>query len=257
MAKHGPADAWMLIGGYNVGVDLTKFEDSNEAQLEESHTLGDSWVEQSYVGVRQATVSIEGFYDDSQVGAHRLLEQPETTTPSAKICCWGVAGSTNGVDFYGWAGAAQKSYERQLQLGSLVKVAAEFTNDGPADLGKVIWYNHVPTATGASTGGAIGSAVDFGASSTGAAAYLQYYSTSGEANIRVLHSADNLTFATLFTFTKTTKGTAAGVWGAERLTTTGSVNRYIAIDITTASATGAGTTNGLSFFVGLARNLTS
>lgn len=253
MAKRGPADAWMLIGGYNVGVDLRQFEDVNEAMTEESHTLGDAWVEQSYVGVKQASVSIEGFYDDSQVGAHRLLVKHETTSPAAKVACWGVDGSTGGADFTGWAGAFQKSYERQLELGSLVKVSAEFGNDGPVDVGKVIWPYKIASATGATTG----NAVDFGAETTGAACYLQYYATSGEANIRVMHSSDNLTFSELVAFTKTTKGAATGAWGAERIVTTGAVKRYVAIDITTASATGTGTTAGLNFMVGLARNLTS
>ena len=81
-------------------------------------------------------------------------------------------------------------------------------------------------------------------------AYLQYNATAGEANIRIQDSTDATTWETRFTFSKTASG-----FGAERLVTTGAMKRYVRVDVTTASATGAIT--ALNGFVGIVRPKTS
>lgn len=251
MAKRNPADvAFVMVGGRSIGGDLTAFEDKVEAILEQSEALGDAWTKQSYTGLRTANLSIEGFYDDRQGGVHDALNTSADLAPSI---VYTLEGSTYGAGFVGYAAGARATYEQQFSLGSLVKVKAEFKTQGAVDYGKQLWYPHVAASTGATTGAAI----DNGVETTGGAGYLQYNATDGEANIRILHSSDNLTFSTLFTFAQTVKGVATGSFGSERVVTSGVVRRYAAIDITTATATGAGTTAGLNFFVGLARNLST
>lgn len=251
MAKRNPADvAFVLVGGRSIGGDLTAFEDKIEAIVEQSETLGDTWTEQSYTGLRTADLSIEGFYDDRQGGVHDALN---TSADVAPPICYTLEGSTFGAGFVGWAAGARATYERQFALGALHKVKAEYRTQGPVDYGKQLWYPHVASATGNSTG----APVNNGAGTTGGAGYLQYNATAGEANIRILHSSNDGTYTELFAFTQTTKGVATGSFGAERLTTSGEVKQYTAVSITTATATGAGTTAGLNFFVGLARNLST
>ena len=56
---HNISDYVREISGLNV-----------EAMLTESHTFGDSWVEQTYVGVAQiGDITISGFHDDSSGAA--------------------------------------------------------------------------------------------------------------------------------------------------------------------------------------------
>ena len=251
MAKRNPADvAVFLIGGREIVGDLRSFDDSREALIEPSETLGDTWGENSFVGVRTAKLSIEGFYDDRQGGIHDALSASADLTP---VLVYGLAGSTYGAEFVGWAGAKRKTYERQLSIGALTKVAAEFETNGPVDFGKQLWYYHIASATGNTTG----APVDNGVSTTGLAGYLQYGATAGEANISIIHSSDGVTWGTLINFTQTVKGVATGSYAAERVVTTAVAERYLAMNITTATATGAGTTAGLAFFVGAARNLTT
>ena len=157
-----------------------------------------------------------------------------------------LAGTATGAEFTGWASGIEADFSILAERGALHKVRSSFLTAGPVDVGKLVRTWKVHSATGASTG----TPVDFGASSTGGAGYLQYYASAGEANIRMLHSSDNITYATLFTFAKTAAGR-----GAERQTTTGVIERYVALDVTTATATGAIT--ALYTMAGLSRGLTS
>jgi len=239
--------AFVLYAGVDIRTDvLTKFTDNHSVRVVESHTLGDSWVEQKYIGVREANLTLEGFYNDSgtasgPVGSiHSRLSSGVSAT-AGHILTYCLEGTATGARFVGWTSAVVNTYERLLELDGLSKVRAEIKNGGEVEEGRTVYSYKAPGATGRSTGTPLDNAV----SSTGGAGYLQY--NAGEANIRLLHSSDNITYATLFTFTKTASGA-----GAERVTTTGTIERYTAIDVTTASATGA--IAALNLFVGLVRN---
>lgn len=245
MARRGSADvAFLLLGGYDILGTVTQIEDSLEAVVERSDALGDLWEEHSFTGVRRAEIGQEGFYDDAANSVHDAL----STGPGvSRVLCYGIGGTATGAPFIGYEGAMQVNYHRVLSRGTLHKAVAAYRGNGVVDQhGRIVRMYAVHTATGATTG----TPLDGAASSTGGAAYLQYNATAGEANIRVLHSSDNITYATLFTFTKTASGR-----GAERLTTTGVIERYVAMDVTTASATGS--IAALNTFVGLARGALS
>lgn len=252
MAKRNPADvSWFLVGGRQIGGELTAFEDRVEAMVEQSETLGDTWTEQSYVGVRTAELSLDGFYNDAQGSIHDALNASADLAPPI---CYTLENSTYGAGFVGWAAGAKQNYERLFSIGELHKVRSVYQTQGPVDYGKQLWFYKSASATGVSTAAAI----DNGVSTTGAAGYLQYNATNGEANIRIIHSSDGISWATLLTFTKTSSGVATGTFGAERVVTTAAVERYTAIDFSTATATGGNATAGsLVFMVGLARNLTT
>lgn len=244
MTKRGSGDiAFFLVGGYDVLGTMTKFDDNAEALTEEVTVLGNTWRQHAYVGVRNAEITQEGFYDDAAGSVHDML----STGPGvSRVLCYGVAGTATGAAFVGYSGAMQVHYERQVELEKLTKAKASYRTNGPVDNGKIVRTYKAAGATGASTG----TPLDNAASSTGGAGYLQYNATAGEANIRIMDSADNITYSALFTFTKTASG-----FGAERLTTTGAIQRYTAADVTTATATGS--IGALNYFVGIARGLTS
>ena len=242
MARYSAADvSWFLVAGLDVVGTLTEFEDNREARTEETHTLGDSWAEESFVGVRQGEITQQGFYDDAVGSVHDVLSSGPGTTNILSYC---LEGTATGKNFVGWAGGVQVSYQRQAVRDALTKAKATYKGAGPIEQGKVLFPYK---AAGSSFGKP---SVDGLVSSTGGAGYLQYNASAGEAKVKILHSSDDAAFATLFTFTKISSG-----HGAERLTTTGVIERYTAANFTTASATGA--IAALNAFVGLVRTSTA
>lgn len=243
MAKRGSADVgFFLVDGQDVLGTLTQVADTHSAGIQDVSVLGSAWRAQAFTGTREATITQEGFYDDAAGSVHDALSSGPGVSRVLAYC---LEGTATGARFIGYKGAVEVKYDRQVALGSLHRAQAEYRANGPVDDGRTIRTYKAAGATGASTG----TPVDNGVSSTGAAAYLEYNAAAGEANIRVLHSADNITYTTLFTFTKTAAG-----HGAERLYTSGAVERYLAVDVTTASATG--NIGALNYFVGVARGVT-
>ena len=249
MTKRNSADvAFFLLGGYDILGTLTEVDLHGEAILERTDALGDSWQAQAFVGGKDMSLTQKGFYDDNAGSVHDAL----STGPGvSRVLCLGVEGTATGAGFYGLQGAMQVDYKRLSKRNEFTKSEAEYKGNGILNYGQIVRTYKAAGATGASTG----TPLDNAASSTGVAAYLAYNSSAGEANIRVLDSPDNVTYSAAFTFTKTTKGTAAVVAGAERLYTSGAIQRYTAVDITTASATGS--IGALNLFVGIARGATA
>ena len=262
MTVRGAADvAFFQVGGFELLGSVTNFTDKSEAVLVESHALGDAWKEQTFAGVRAAEITQDGFYDDAVDGAHAAL----STGPGVgRVLVYGLEGTATGAGVVCWSNAMEVNYQRIAARDDLVRAKAVYRSNGPVESGKLLRTYKPTGASGATTGGSSG--VDNGASTPayttavavgGGAGYFSWNATANvEGNFRILDSADNLTFATLLTFTKTTSGgtSTAPVRGAERLTTTGAIQRYTAVDYTTASATGG---TGISYLMALVRGLTT
>lgn len=239
MTKYSAADvSWFLIAGQDVVGTLTEFDDRREARTEETHTLGDAWAEHSFVGLREGEITQTGFYDDAAGSIHDALSTGPGATNILSYC---LEGTATGRNFVGWAGGVQVNYHRIAERDALTKAKATYHNVGPIEEGKTLFPYKAVGTTGRKN------SVDNGASSTnGGAGYLQYNATAGECNIRIQHSSDDLSYSDLITFTKTASG-----HGAERITVAGTIERYTAVDFTTASATG--NIAVLNTFVGLVR----
>lgn len=242
MAKTGSDRvSWFLVDGLNLVGVLTQFESRQEAKVERNDVLGGGFETQAFTGVRESQITQEGFYDDDAGSVHDAL----TSGPGqSRVMSYAVEGTATGARFTGFAGAMQINYGRQVARDSLTKARAEYRGNGPFDEGRTLFPWKAVGSTGRKN------SVDGSASSTGGAGYLHYNATAGECNVRILHSSDDVTYATLFTFAKASSG-----HGAERLTTTGTIERYTAADFTTASATGA--ISVFNAFVGLVRGLSS
>lgn len=235
-----------LLGGYNLLGTLTSFNDTREAILERSDTLGDTFEEHLPVGVRRAELTQEGFYDDDQVNGHYAI----TTGPGvSRILVYGWDGTATGAFFTGWASAVEVTYTEAAARNELHKARASYRTAGPVEVGRVIHSYANPAATGKSN------VLDNGASSTGLAAYFAYNATVGEMNVRLRHSASAgaTVGAILFTFTKT--DATAAVAGADRQVTTAAVERYRWFEISTATATGS--LANFRYFGGIVNGLTS
>lgn len=92
-----------------------------EAMLEESHTMGDSWVEQLYTGLRKANeITLKGFFDDdSDTGTDFMWNDPGNTktsgggTRTLKI----LFGGTKSFSTEVWI----KNFRRLPSRGALTK----------------------------------------------------------------------------------------------------------------------------------------
>lgn len=247
MTKYGSDKvAWFLVGGLDVAGCLTEFTDSLEARTEESHGLGDSFVEHQFVGVKAAEIQQSGFYDDAVGSIHDVLSSGPGAT---NVLCYTLEGTATGANFVGWGGGVQVNYQRQIERDGLAKANAVYRNGpgGVVEQGKTVFtYKNVGAIS--ASGGWLAQ-LDRGAASTGTfVGYLQYNydATAGEANIKLVHSASagGTSYSGLVTFTKISAG-----HGAERIAATGAVKRYVSAFFTTASATGDLTK--LTAFVGL------
>lgn len=245
MAKYGSDQvAFLLIDGYSLLGTVTQFSDGKEALTEETHTLGDAWVENEPVGLKKAELSQSGFYDDASLASNAALV---TGYGVSRVACYGVAGNVKGRKMTGFQGAMQTTFKRVMTRGELHKCDASYLGNGQVDEGVLL---HEHAAETSATGNTEASSVDNAASSAaGAIGYLQVSALAlgGYTNVvvKVRHSADNVTFADLITFTAVTAAPAA-----ERATVAGTINRYTAASWAFG---GAGSGQSVTFAVGLAR----
>lgn len=244
MTIRGTVDVpFFLIGGYDLRGTLTDINMDWSAITEETHTLGDSWIENSYVGVRQANIQQSGFYDDDAGSAHEAL----STGPGiSRVLCFGLEGTATGAHFIGFNGAMEVNYRRIANRGVLHKAEAVYRGNGQVDEGRIIRTLKVATASGTSSG----TPVDNGASSTGfAVGYLQSQRVDAIGNVvaKLQHSSDNVTFADLLTFAAVTSAAPSGQRVVSAAT---AAERYVIGDwVFATAAVGASWT----FFLGLAR----
>ena len=241
----GAADvASLLVDGYNILGTVTEIDDKQEALTEETHTLGDAWVEHKFVGIRRAQISQRGFYDDDALSVHAAL----ATGPGnpSRVLTYQPAGTATGAPFKGMT-AVQVDYAVEPGRAVLHKAVANSISNGRFDEGKVLWTLKALQADSATNSGAI----DNGVSSTGGGAgYFQLTTFTSGANAtailtRIQHSSDDVTYADLIAFTAT--GDPVGI--RSELGSTVVVERYVR----TATSFQGGASGKAEFFVGFAR----
>jgi len=222
MAKHGSNDvAFLLVDGYSILGSVTELTDSVEAITEESHALGDAWVEQSFVGLKQATLEQNGFYDDETNGVHEALVG---SVGVSRVVCYGVEGNTLSKRVACWRGAMQASYQRIASRGALHRANARYQVAGIVEEGVILHALAARTADGNSQSTPDDNAAE---STGGASLYLQVSALDldglDNAVVAVYSSPNGSDWTLLDTFTAIT------AIGAERRTKTGTIPRYLAV----------------------------
>jgi hypothetical protein len=240
VAKYGSADVgFFLVDGYDLTGVSTSLTDTTTATLEETHGLGDAWVEQTATGLQTATLAADGFFDDASDSVNAALSGSENTS---RVVCYGYQGNTIHKLFIGHSGAFGGTYTRTASRNELHKAQASWTVTGQKDSsGQILHALGSESATG--TAAADGNAT--GSSASGGVGYLQVTAKSGTSPTlaaKIRDSADNSTYADLIAFTSATGVTA------ERKTVSGTVNQY-----TLASWTHGGTSPEFTFMIGFAR----
>lgn len=136
MAYYGSDDVTIVMDSTaGTTVDVTQsIQEINgldvEAMLEESHTFGDSWVEQLFTGVRKmGDITVKGNYDDAASTSFDVIfndpgntKTANTTTRTFQIKYGGTKTTTVEV----WI----KNYRRLPSRGALTKAEAVLVPSG-------------------------------------------------------------------------------------------------------------------------------
>lgn len=257
MAYYGSADiGFVILDGMDLVSNLTDFSDDAEAVIEETTVLGAPWMLNAAPGLNKYTFNANGFYDDADnLSVEALVGSSGSSggnIGSTRVLTYAPATNALGKRFVG-ATINEVKVARVPSRGALHKINASFVGNGRQEDGNII--SPFGAKTG-STGNSQATSYDGGSSSTrGGAGYYQQSTitldTSTNFVVSLRHSSDNITFATLLTFTGSTVSRQFG----ERMPTAASttpVERYLAA-AWAYSDTVANTTRTATFFAGFVR----
>lgn len=238
MVVRGAADvASLLVDGRDILGTVTQLNDKQFALTEETHALGDAYVEHSFTGVRRAEITQEGFYDDAANSAHAALGQHTTGSTvlgpgnSTRVLTYQAEGTATGANFKGMT-AVQIDYAVEPGRAVFHKAKATYWSNGRFDQGKVLQTFRATAGTSAEVGAAVQRVDASGGAVTtsttgGGAGYFQMSAFTSAAlatavQSRIQHSSDNITYADLITFTSATAAPFA-----QRATVSGGVEAYL------------------------------
>lgn len=231
-ATHGK-QATLYMGSLPLTAYFNKVSTAGQVDTAEASTFGDD--DKIYVtGLGDATISGEGIYDTSGVGAERDLNAVLGSSTKQVVSVY-HAGDTLGNRGVGMQ-ADTTSVEVSADIGDVVMVSMEAqSSDGYQP---IVSHSAFGTASTAGTATAIDNAVD---TVYGAIGYLHVTELSGSMAFVLQHSDDNVTYTTLVNF-----GTITAPMGT-RVAVTGTVEQYTRLVRTPAS------TGTAAFVCGLAR----
>lgn len=248
MSQYGsPHVDAVLVGGYNLVSYLTGIGSVRKAAvLEERTVLNDDWRKHGDTTLREYSMGpYEGWYDDTATSG--IVARIDAELGTTAVICELRNTNTIGKQFVGMADAWFQDYERMITIGESHKVSVTFQGSASQDNGIILHALAAQTANFDTEGA---SSQDAGASSAnGGAGYAQVTAlTLGSATnlaLFVRHSADDVTYANLVTFTVRT------AIGAQCSIVTGTVNRHLAAKGTWTGGAGGGST--ATVFIGFAR----
>ena len=247
MAKYGSSSAgFLLVGGDNVLGVTTALSDSQNAATAPTHALGDVWPESLPTGVMSATIEASGLYDDV---AGSINDAHAGNVGSSQVVCWNFSGDATGNAFNGVEGAYTASYVRGSAVGELHTARGVYDVTGKLDTDGVILHT-LSAETAAYDTDTSDQQDNAASSSAGGAGYLQITALAlggyDSVTHTVRHSADDITYATLLSFTTDTAASTA-----ERVAVTGTVNRYTSMSM---AWVGSGSSQSVTAFVGFKRD---
>jgi hypothetical protein len=232
---HGK-DALVLSNGYDVSGFLSSVTLAGEADVAEVSTLGND--DKAYIpGLRDATISVEGFYSGASGQIDELLEARLGTTTTWTVV---FTPDAEGALAYG-VRAVDTSYEIGAEIGGAVSISAEGQVTEGREAARVL--HPLVLETTSDVGGGVDNT---GSSPGGLAGYLHVTDVDGTLptlDVKIQHSVDNSTWVDLATFTQVTTPNSY-----ERVAVTGTVNRYLRVNFTIG-----GTTPEFTFHVAAAR----
>lgn len=211
----------VLCNGHDLSRFLREASASVEVDALDSTTFGDTKREYT-PGLRDGSLSAGGLHDsdtDSPVVENIDAVVNAAVRTSGSLVTVFPAGASVGSRGFGQEGV-QTSFEVEAPLDELV--ACTFESTGKTEP-VVALHDAFATAESADDDG---TSVDNGsATSNGAVGYLHVIDVAGttpEVTVKVQHSADDVTYADLITFSAVDTDFAA-----QRVEVAGTVNRYL------------------------------
>lgn len=224
---HGKSSV-VLFKEFNLSSYFNSADISQSMEPAESTTFGAS-AKTFIVGLRDGTISMSGLYDGA---ADAVDEEIRGSLASATdpVLTFAPKATAVGDKCY-LAGVKTTNYSISSPVADIVSIKADFQASGGIDNGVIL---HIVEAE---TGTENGSSVDNGAASTnGYCAHLHATLVDVTSmTVKVQHSTDDAVWADLVTFTNVTGTTET----SERVTGTGTVNRYVRYIISAFTGTSA------------------
>lgn len=234
--KHGK-DTKVYVNSSNYSTYFNNADASRTADTAESTTFGNS--AKTYIaGEKDGTVSLAGFFDATADG----VLQPLLGGADMDLVI-GIDGLDTG-DKATFLQGFINNYSVSSPVGDIVATSIDVQPD------EGMWNGTVLTASAFTTTAAQGSAQDNASStSNGCGAFVIVTSVSGTSptgDIKIQHSADNVTYADLITFTQATAATSEVKYVDSGTT----INRYIRV----YNTIGGSSTPTINAIVGFGRN---
>lgn len=233
--KHGK-NTKIFINNNDYSAYFNNADTTRTADVAESTTFGKS--SKTYIsGNKDGTVSLGGFFDATADSTLQAL-----VGGADFVFVMGIDG-VDATDNCVFGNSNITSYGVSSPVGDIVATSIDVQADSGLYSGSVL-ENANYTAT------ASGTARDNGASTgNGGGAFILVTSASGTTptlDAKITHSADDVTYADLVTFTQFTTSAGAEFKSIAKGTT---INRYLKVEITIA-----GTSPDYDVIIGLGRN---
>jgi hypothetical protein len=234
MAKTSGLGNQFYYGGYDLSGDIGSLESIASPRTTYEVTGLDKSAIERIVGYGDGMISFTSFFNDAAAQEHVALSALATTD---KVAIYSV-GETLGDTACGLQ-AKQINYDPTRAADGSLTISCEVLGS----VGDPIeWGNLLTTGVQTVSSAANTTSLDQGAStSNGARAYIMNFTlSSGSPTVKIQDSANNSDWADLITFS-----TSSAV-SAERKTVTGTVNRYVRLNL-------SGTFSNLALVVILVR----
>lgn len=225
--RHGKRTV-VLLNQTDMSPFLNEATTTQEIETAETTTFGDA--DKTYiVGLADGTISTSGLFDGSANASDAVLsgavgQEDNTFT---------VLPEGNGIGNRAVLANGQiTSYEVSSPVGDVVAISAEVQADGGLYHGVDLTGQKIVAASGVTTAVNNGSATYSGLLAN---LHVTANTRDGASTIKVQHSADNVTFVDLITFS----GVSASATTGETITSTGTVNQYLRAEHTLAGSSGS------------------
>ena len=226
--RHGK-NTGVLVGKYNLTAYFNEISSSMSIEASETTTFNSS--AKTYItSLNDGTISASGLFDGDATAVNAAIEEIISTDYQPAITLAYDGGFTAGASC-GMGLGEITSYEITAPVADVVATSVEFQVSGGLRQGVILAPNTGYTTT------TNGTSVDNTASTAaGYTGFIHVTDNSRSATVvaKIQHSADNSTWADLATFT--TIGIGAETY--ERVSGSGTVNRYVRSVVTPAAGTG-------------------
>lgn len=233
--RHGKSTR-ILIGSTDLSSFFRDTSQSTSIETAETTTYGAAGASKTFVtGLVDSTVSLSGLFADGTGEADDIISTALGSDADIVFTVAQDGGLTVGRRCL-LGQAIETKYDISSPVGDVVSTSLDLQSDGEIGRGVVLAALDSISATGN------GTAVDNATStSDGGTATLHVTANTrnGGITVKVQHSADNVTYADLATFTVVSTATKTS---ERRVVASGTtVNRYLRASYTVAGSTGSAT----------------